>query len=908
MLLQAICRLAVEGGGYELAWVGFANQDAQQSVRVAAQSGFDAGYLESLHITWADSERGRGPTGTAIRTGVLQIANDILNDPRMAPWRNDAIARGYRSSIALPLKTDTGVMGTLSVYARETDAFDGEEAALLAELADDLAFGIVTLRARRDHQRAEETMRSMARAIRESDQRFRQIAENILDHVVSLQNVDDLQFSYVSPAYEAIWGRKVEDLYADASEWARSIHPDDRKAVQVDYERQIRGNFELEFRIVRPDGGIRWIHTTGFPVRDDSGEVVRIAGISEDVTARKEAAARIAYLSRVQAMLSGINAIIMRSTSREELFSEACRIAIDKGGLRMAWLGIVDAASQRMSVVASAGADEEFVAALQERWQRIDDKGPLSDTVAAMFRDGEPAIINDLQCDPRVRFPSHYQKAGIRSLVALPLIIANKAAGMFCLHATEAEFFHRDEIALLKEVAGNIAFGMDHLDKQARLDYLAYYDVTTGLANRALFLERVAQHLYGTTGSERKAGILLVDIERFKKINDAFGSSAGDELLRQVAQWFIAVMDSDHLVARVAADQFAVVMPELRQTSDLASRLDSIVTAFSEHVFDIGSESLRIAIKGGVALYPDDGIDAASLFMNAEAALKKAKAIGERFLFFTPKMTAAVAIQIALENRLRRALEEDQFELHYQPKIDLATGALTGVEALIRWNDPQTGLVAPGQFIPVLEETGLINEVGRWALRRAVHDYVRWCNAGLAAVPVAVNVSPLQLRDRHFVDEIRDAVGVDARAAAGLELEITESLIMEDVVHSSAVLSGIRAMGVRIAIDDFGTGFSSLSYLSRLPVDRLKVDRSFIVDMANTADGVTLVSTIVTLAHAMKLNVVAEGVETEQQLDSLRAMGCDEMQGFLFSRPVPADVLEAKFLAPPSAATLKGRI
>ena len=297
-------------------------------------------------------------------------------------------------------------------------------------------------------------------------------------------------------------------------------------------------------------------------------------------------------------------------------------------------------------------------------------------------------------------------------------------------------------------------------------------------------------------------------------------------------------------------------------------------------------------------LFPDDGADADTLFWRAEAALKKAKATGEPFLFYKREMTDAVSGKLTLENQLRNALDNGEFVLHYQPKVNLMTGKLTGAEALIRWNDPRTGIVAPARFIPMLEETGLIHEVGRWAMQAASKDYLRWHDAGLAAVRVAVNVSPLQLRQVGFVDEIRQALGDNAHAAAGLELEITESLIMENVNHSIATLKALRAMGVCIAIDDFGTGYSSLSYLSKLPVDTLKIDRSFVIDMNAGAEGIALVSTIVTLAHSLKLKVVAEGVDTEAQVRMLRLLGCDEMQGYLLSKPLPGDIFETRFLTP----------
>jgi diguanylate cyclase (GGDEF)-like protein len=448
-------------------------------------------------------------------------------------------------------------------------------------------------------------------------------------------------------------------------------------------------------------------------------------------------------------------------------------------------------------------------------------------------------------------------------------------------------------------LTNDIAFAIDHIDKHARLNYLAYYDVLTGLANRSLFLERVAQYTRSASGGGHKLALFVIDLDRFRNINDSLGRPAGDELLRQVGEWLKRIAGDANLVARVGADLFAVVLPEVRSGGDLEQMLEGMIEDFLDHPFRLDDAVFRVAARTGVALFPEDGADADTLFKNAEAALKLAKARGEPYLFYTRSMNEAVSTRLTLENQLRQALDNEEFVLHYQPKVNLVTGKLTSAEALIRWNDPRTGLVPPGKFIPVLEETGMIYDVGRWALRRAVEDYMRWCSAGLSAVRIAVNVSPLQLRNRGFISEIREALGVDPRAAAGLELEITESLIMENVKQNIASLRVIRDMGVPVAIDDFGTGFSSLSYLSRLPVDTLKIDRSFVIDMTAGPEGLSLVSTIINLAHSLKLKVVAEGVETEEQLRLLRLLGCDEMQGFLFSKPVPRDVFETKFLARP---------
>ncbi|HEY8904674.1 MAG TPA: GGDEF domain-containing phosphodiesterase [Rhodoferax sp.] len=315
--------------------------------------------------------------------------------------------------------------------------------------------------------------------------------------------------------------------------------------------------------------------------------------------------------------------------------------------------------------------------------------------------------------------------------------------------------------------------------------------------------------------------------------------------------------------------------------------------------FQLRGSDLRIAGKVGIALHPADGDGAEALFRNAEVALKRAKGSAESLMFYAPAMNTRVTETLNLESRLRTALDLDQFVLYYQPKVDLSSRKLTGVEALIRWNDPESGLIAPAHFIPILEETGLIYDVGRWALRQAREDSLRWRLAGLAPVRVAVNVSPLQLRHGGFVNEVRKVIGTDPLAAVDLELEITESVIMEDVNHSIDSLREIRAMGITIAIDDFGTGFSSLGYLAKLPVDTLKIDRSFVIDMTAGPQGLALVSTIISLAHALKLKVVAEGVETEEQARLLRLLNCDDMQGYLFSEPLPREALESLHLTRP---------
>jgi diguanylate cyclase (GGDEF)-like protein len=416
------------------------------------------------------------------------------------------------------------------------------------------------------------------------------------------------------------------------------------------------------------------------------------------------------------------------------------------------------------------------------------------------------------------------------------------------------------------------------------------HDPLTGLANGALFRERLTQLLKVTGERGRKVVVVMMDIERFKTINDTFGRQAGDELLKQVALRVSLDATDSSVVARISDDHFAIAVPDLESANAVAKVPQERLARWFAAPYSVGERELRIAARMGLALFPDDGIDQNTLFMHAESALKKAKATGERYLFYTHEMSHRAAEKLSLENKLRQAIDRQELVLHYQPKVNLTSGGVVGVEALLRWRSPDLGLVPPLEFIPLLEETGLILEVGSWALRRAVLDHSAWTAQGISVPRIAVNVSSMQLRQRDFVDLVQAAIG-PAAGANVIDLEITESCIMEDIEANIDKLRKLRSWGIGIAIDDFGTGYSSLGYLAKLPVDTLKIDRSFIITMLQNVDIMTLVSTIISLARALKLKVVAEGVDSEDQAKALRLLRCDEMQGYLYSKPLPGEKL-----------------
>ncbi|MBI2748060.1 MAG: PAS domain S-box protein [Burkholderiales bacterium] len=643
------------------------------------------------------------------------------------------------------------------------------------------------------------------------------------------------------------------------------------------------GLFERSMR--RKDGGL-------FPV-EVSVKMLHngtFQGIARDISERKKAENKIRRLNRVYAVLSRINALIVRVRERDELFREVCRIAFEQGGFAVAWAGVIDRKTMEVTPVAWQGVDEAYVKSIR---RSVADGDPAGEgVVGTAMRNKQAVVSNDIERDPRLALRSMAFERGSRALAVLPLMVAGEAAGVLVLHAREAGFFDEREMKLLLELAGDISFALEHIEKSERLDYLAYYDPVTGLANRTLYLERLGLEVQVAARDRRSLAIVMVDVDGFNKINDAFGRQAGDDLLRQIAERILRFRGEPGWYARVGSNRFAIMDPEASGEGEVGRRAEEGLKHVFGPAFRLGNSDLKISGKVGIAMFPSDGADAETLYKNAEAALKNAKASGERYLFYTHRMSERVAEKLALENKLRSALEREEFVLHFQPKVDLDTRRITGVEALIRWQSHELGLVPPAKFIPLMEETGLILEVGNWAMQRAVFHHRDWLRHGPDAPRIAVNVSPIQLRRRDFVTVVEEAIRQGA-GPPGLDVEITESILMADVEGNIEKLKAVRDLGVNIAIDDFGTGYSSLGYLARLPVQAVKIDRSFIVKMVDDPDTMTLVSTIISLAHSLRLKVVAEGVESEEQAKFLRLLRCDEMQGYLFSKPLPLDELTA---------------
>lgn len=634
---------------------------------------------------------------------------------------------------------------------------------------------------------------------------------------------------------EQVRGKSLSELMGNA-QVAIDIEEAERELLRDGTSRRAL----LHYRT--PDGKHISSSTTRAAVRSPDGKIVGLVGISQDITEAvrtaealrvSEERLRLAFLA-AQAGLFDWNL-----ETGETMYSPAG--TLDPGG---------------------KSAVEDF-AALEER-VHPEDRPRLREALNAHLDRRVP--LRDVEVRAR-------NNAGEYRWFAISAQAAWNAAG---------------KAVRLVGATSDITQRKEQHSRLARLDYLTLHDDLTGLANRAHFSAELARELAAAEARQEKLALIAMDVVRFRHVNETLGPAAGDALLREVARRLLAAAPANASLARFHSDSFLALLPSVQQESDVAQWVDQAVTSALATPHAIGDTELQIAVKSGIALYPSDATSAEALIANAEAAVKKAKHVAQPYLFYAPSMNGQVAEKLRLETKLRRALQNDEFLLYYQPKVDLKTGRIQGLEALIRWRDPDLGLVPPGKFIPLLEETELILPVGRWVIERAARQYSEWIGQGIAAPRIAVNVSALQLAQRDFISSLDSALEHYAAAASGLDIELTESVLMDDLTGNIDKLRAVKERGLQVSIDDFGTGYSSLGYLSRLPLDALKVDRSFIENMADDPQQMSIVTAIISLAHSIDLKVIAEGVETATQAHLLRLLRCDQIQGYLLSRPEPA--------------------
>ena len=638
-----------------------------------------------------------------------------------------------------------------------------------------------------------------------------------------------------------IAGQDPERFEVTRENWLKLVHPDDRPALLAVSEDTIGGRraFDIDHRVCRPDGSVLHVHERAELVRDASGRPLKLVGTVQDITERKLAEEQLRLAGQV--FENSGEAIVITDARRRIISVNPAYTAIT----RYSREEVVGRTPQDLTPDLRGWERERAI------WEEVELAGFWQGEVWDRRRDGET-------------YPKWLTVSAVRDR-------AGQVVNFIKIFSDISERKEREE----------------------RVRHLAHHDFLTDLPNRMLLSDRITQAISLAQRSDAQVAVLFLDLDRFKNVNDSLGHTIGDKLLQEVARRLRACVRGSDTVSRLGGDEFVILVPGVTDAGDVAVLAQKVLEVVSEPYWIEGHE-LVSSPSIGIAVYPTDGPDVEALLRNADAAMYHAKESGRKnYQFFTPDMNTRAIERLSMERSLRRALERGELRLHYQPQYDIASGRIVGMEALIRWEHPDLGLVSPARFMPFAEESGLILPIGEWVLQEACRQNRAWQEADLPRVRVAVNISALQFRQPGFAESVQRALTHTGLAARYLELEVTESVIMHDAERVTQSLALLKQMGLELAIDDFGTGYSSLSYLKRFPIDRLKIDQSFVRDITTDQDDAAITGAIIALTRNLGLKTIAEGVETREQLEFLRAHGCDEVQGFLLSRPVEASACPA---------------
>jgi PAS domain S-box-containing protein/diguanylate cyclase (GGDEF)-like protein len=626
------------------------------------------------------------------------------------------------------------------------------------------------------------------------------------------------------------------------------------------------------------------------PLLDEQNALVGEITIARDVTESERLAASLHRANRALRVLSTVNHALIHGESEPGLLNLVCKALVDQGGYRMAWVGFA-AHDQSKSVrpVAQYGVADGYLDDMRVSWADTElGRGPTG-TAA---RTGTVQVSRDFGSDPRVlAWRAEALRRGYASSIALPILRGADTFDVLSIYSTEINAFDDEEVVLLRELAADLSFGIlthrSNLERrraEMRVERLANFDLLTELPNRVQFISHLEKAIE-QTGTDGVA-LMMLSVDRFSEIQEGVGIAGADDLLKKVALRLASVAEADHFIARIADDSFAIVI--LQADAERAHELAKHVQRAMTDPFELTGVPLDVRTTSGIALFPAHGASADALIRRSDIAVRRARSAGIEYALYSGKGETETPRRLILLAELRKAIKDDDLLLYYQPKIDVRARAVCGVEALVRWPHPERGMVPPKDFIPQAEQIGLIKPLTDWVLGAACKQINHWQQLGIE-MPIAVNVSPNNLRD---LDLLKQLKALSAQAGGRihlLQLEVTESALMEDPEQSHDVLSRIRDLGIRIFLDDFGTGYSSLSYIAALPIHAVKIDRSFIIRMMQHERHRAVVIAAISLAHSLGMRVVAEGVETADQANAVIELGCDEIQGFLFSKPLPAD-------------------
>jgi diguanylate cyclase (GGDEF)-like protein/PAS domain S-box-containing protein len=716
-------------------------------------------------------------------------------------------------------------------------------------------------------------------------QDYRRLVERLPVIVYAAELGAEGRWHYVSPQVEEILGYTAEELKADPGLWARLLHPADRERVLASEGEQWLGNrhtLPVEYRMCTREGGLVWMLDQAVLEADEEGVPVW-HGVLYDISQRKRTEAELHRALSQQAVVAKLGELALHDGDPAKLMGAAAKLIGELDGVLSACIWEVGRDGRRLNL--SAGLESAVVGA----GRRV--SAARDSHAGAALDSGAPAIISDWSQEARFTMPPVLRVVGAASSLAVMIDGKDQPFGVLDLHAGEPDHFSGTDVPFVQAAANVLADAIDRHNAHQALRHRVLHDSLTGLPNRLSFVEALGDALRRASVSGSPVGILFLDLDHFKLINDSLGHHAGDALLRAVAPRLRAHLRPGDVVARFGGDEFGILIDRLVDEGEAIAIADRVAAAF-DHPFSIDGVDHFVTASIGVAVAreSEQSVNAELLIRDADAAMYRAKESGRaRCVMFDAQMRAVAMRRVEVERELRHALGRNELVLHYQPVVSLADGEITGLEALLRWQHPERGLLDPAEFVSIAEDSGLIEPIGRWVQERACRQAMEWHEQQPDARPldVAVNLSARQVAHRDLPATIAEVIARTGLDPVHLRLEITESVLVEESASAISSLEALNEIGVRLVLDDFGTGYSSLAYLNRFPFHALKIDRSFVDALGIEQERTAIVEAIIGMARALSLDVIAEGVENEVQLAELRRLGCDYAQGHLFHQAMP---------------------